>query len=145
MQFRKILLSSLAALAFLAGCDKDPVTPPPTSTASTIKVSVSEAGAPPYDLNEARVLNSNYQTGAPNLTISGKLNNGKVLLLNFVRNGTTSASTNALEGSLDGNSGTSSTGTTTYNAQTRTASGNFRSTFPVIGEVSGTFSNIAVQ
>jgi hypothetical protein len=107
---------------------------------------VSEAGAPPYDLNEARVVSSNYQTGGASLSISGKLSNGKPLLLDFSRNGSAAAySTNLLEANLDGINGTNSTGATTYNTQARTVTGNFRSTFPSVGEVSGSFSGVAVQ
>ncbi|MCI1190138.1 hypothetical protein MON38_22155 [Hymenobacter sp. DH14] len=145
LNFPRPLVSTLLCGIMLFGC-KSTETPQPAPIASTIKVSISEAGAPPYDLNEARVVSANYQTGGSSLSISGKLNNGKQLLLDFSRAGTPTAyTTNALEGTLDGTTGTNSIGATTYNTQTRTVTGNFRSTFPVVGEVSGSFSGITVQ
>ena len=146
MHFAKLLTPGLLVIALLGGCDKKETAVATPNNNSTIKVSVSEAGAPPYDLNQARIVSSNYQTGAPSLTISGKLNSGKILILDFSKNSVTSAyATNDLAGTLDGTSGTNSVGTTTYNSQARTATGSFRATFPVVGEVTGSFSGIAVQ
>ncbi|GAB3876167.1 hypothetical protein GCM10028824_33380 [Hymenobacter segetis] len=147
MKVTVFLAPALLAATMLAGCSKDEPTPVTASTASTIKVAVAEAGAPPYDLAEARVVNSNYQTAASSLTITGKLSSGKVLNLEFSRGaGSPPANTtNVLTASLDGTTGTASSGTTTYNAQTRTVSGSFKATFVGPGEVSGSFSGIAVQ
>lgn len=144
---RFLIIGLLVGLSVVTGCKSDN-TPQPTATttSNTVTVSVSEAGAPSYNLTEAHIINANYQTGAAGLTISGKLNNGKVLVLDFVRNGSTTANTtNILESSLNGNTGTNSVGTTTYNPQTRTVSGTFRSTFPTVGEISGSFSGLPVQ
>ena len=143
MHFFKAFAPALLAVSLLASCEKT-TTPPAAPVTSTIKVSVSEAGAPPYDLNEARVVSSNYQTGATTLIISGKISNGKSLMLNF-EGGGADHSTGRFEATLDGTTGTQPIGSTTYNSQARTVTGSFRSTFPSVGEVSGSFSGVAVQ
>ncbi|MBJ6111096.1 hypothetical protein JAO73_18885 [Hymenobacter sp. BT523] len=139
---------TLFAPALLLGilatsCSKDTPTPTPGPAESTIKVSVSEAGAPPYELKEARVIDGSYQTGAPRLSFSGKLTSGKTLTLFFTK-GTTTAPymTNALTSTLEGESGTNTTGTTTYDTKTRIVSGQFRTTFTGVGEVTGSFAEI---
>ncbi|TGE15807.1 hypothetical protein E5J99_11455 [Hymenobacter elongatus] len=81
------------------------------------------------------------------MTITGKLNNGKAVLLDFVRNpGATTPpnTTNGLEAYLDGASGTAMSGTTTYNTQTKKADGTFSVTFPATGALTGSFSGVAV-
>ncbi|MBH8570543.1 hypothetical protein KB206_16750 [Microvirga sp. STS02] len=143
MKTANFLAPVLLAGTFLMGCSKDAPTPAPTPTASTIKVTVSEAGAPVYDLNEARVVDGGYLTGSPRLSITGKLGSGKTMVLNFTKgSATTNYTTNALTGTLDGVTGTNFTGTTTYDPQTKLVNGDFRATFPVVGEVVGTFANI---
>ncbi|MFD2719510.1 hypothetical protein ACFST9_12345 [Hymenobacter monticola] len=140
MRFITVLAPALLVGALATGCGKDAPTPAPTPEVSTIKVTVSEAGAPDYELREARVVDATYQTGAPRLTLSGKLSNGKTLLLRFTKGtATASAATNALSSSLDGETGTNTTGTTAYDTQTRVVSGQFRTTFTGVGEVVGSF------
>ncbi|MGY3091380.1 hypothetical protein ACVWYF_004446 [Hymenobacter sp. UYAg731] len=143
MKNANFLAPLLLAGTLLMGCSKDDPTPAPTPTASTIKVTVSEAGAPVYDLNEAHVIDGGYQTGSPRLSFSGKVSTGKTMVLYFTK-GTAPASytTNALTGTLDGVTGTNFTGTTTYDPQTKLVNGSFRATFPVVGEVVGTFADI---
>ena len=144
MQVIKTLFPTLLAFALLVGCGKaDTPAPTAVTAASSIQVMVSEAGAPAYDLREARLGDANYHTGATSLSLSGKLNNGKPLVLYFTKgNATASYTTTALSSNLDGTMGSSSVGTTTYNPQTRTVSGTFRTTFAIIGEVSGSFADI---
>ncbi|GAB2854887.1 hypothetical protein [Hymenobacter ruber] len=143
MKTANFLFPALLVGTFLMGCSKDEPTPAPTPTASTIKVTVSEAGAPVYDLSEARVVDGGYLTGAPRLSITGKLGSGKTMVLNFTKGtSTTNYTTNALTGTLDGVAGTNYTGTTTYDPQTKLVNGDFRATFPFVGEVVGTFANI---
>ena len=145
MKTANFLAPALLAGTLLMGCSKDEPTPTsnPTPTASTIKVTVSEAGAQPYDLSEARVIDGGYLTGAPRLSFSGKVSNGKTMVLYFTKGtATTSYTTNALTGTLDGVTGTNFSGTTIYDPQTKLVNGDFRATFPVVGEVVGTFANI---
>lgn len=144
MRIANILAPALLVSTFLVGCgSKETPSPTPTPTASTIKVTVSEAGAPAYDLNEARVVDVTYQTGSPRLSLSGKLNSGKTLLLYFTKgSATVNYTTNALTSSLEGVAGTNSSGTTAYDVQTKVVNGNFRTTYPGVGEVVGSFANI---
>ncbi|MVN76555.1 hypothetical protein GO988_09495 [Hymenobacter sp. HMF4947] len=112
---------------------------------SSITVQVSEAGAPSYNLLEAQVVNYNYQTGATNLTISGKLTSGKALTLRFTRSGTAAVyTTNLLSATLDGVAAAPATGTTTFSTQARTVDGTFQATFPVLGVLNGSFAGIAL-
>lgn len=145
MKAANFLAPILLGGTLLMGCSKDEPTPAPTPTptASTIKVTVSEAGAPTYDLKEANAIDGGYQTGSPRLSFSGKLSKGKTMVLYFSK-GTATASytTNDLTGTLDGVTGTSFTGTTTYDPQTKLVKGDFRATFPSVGEVVGTFAGI---
>jgi hypothetical protein len=144
MRIANILAPALLAGSFLTGCGSDETpAPAPTPPISTIKVTVSEAGAQDYDLKEARVTDATYQTGAPRLSLSGKLNSGKTLLLYFTK-GTNTANytTSALSSTLEGVGGTNSAGTTTYNVQTKVVNGEFRTTFPGVGEVVGSFAGI---
>jgi hypothetical protein len=143
MKTANFLAPVLLAGTLLMGCSKDEPAPAPAPAASTIKVTVSEAGAPVYDLSEARVIDGGYQTGAPRLSITGKLGSGKTLVLNFTKgSSTTSYTTSALTGTLDGVTGTNYVGATTYDPQTKLVNGNFRATFPIVGEVTGTFADI---
>jgi hypothetical protein len=143
MKTANFLAPALLAGTLLMGCSKDAPTPSTTPTASTIKVTVSEAGAQPYDLSEAHVIDGGYLTGSPRLSFSGKVGSGKTLVLYFTKGtATTNYTTNALTGVLDGVTGTNFTGTTTYDPQTKLVSGDFRATFPSTGEVVGTFANI---
>ena len=143
MKTANFLAPALLAGTLLMGCSENQPVPAPTPTASTIRVMVSEAGAPPYDLKEAHVIDGGYQTGAPRLSFSGKLGNGKTMVLYFSK-GTATASytTNELTGTLDGVTGTNPVGNTTYSPQTKRVNGDFRATFPGVGEVSGTFPDI---
>ena len=143
MKTANFLFPALLAGTLLMGCSKDEPAPAPTPTVSTIKVTVSEAGAPVYDLKEAHVIDGGYLTGSPRLSFSGKVSNGKTLVLYFTK-GTATANytTNALAGALDGVTGTNYSGTTTYDPQTKLVNGDFRATFPSVGEVVGTFANI---
>ncbi|GAA4350468.1 hypothetical protein GCM10023185_08210 [Hymenobacter saemangeumensis] len=138
----KNTFGALALVAVLGSCSKDepkPAATPPVGR--PVRVMVSEAGAPSYELRDALVTSANYQSSAAAMEIIGKLNSGKVLTLSFSKNGTAQPySTNTLEAALDGNSGSAASGTTTYSTQSQRANGSFRVTFPVIGEVTGTFT-----
>ena len=73
----------------------------------------------------------------------GKLTNGKTMTLFFSKGtATTTYTTNALTSALDGDAGTNTTGTTTYDTKTRIVTGQFRTTFTGVGEVVGSFSDI---
>ncbi len=131
----------------LGGCGskaEDPQPSPPVTAAPTITVTVSEAGAPDYPLREAKVVSSNYQTGSSDLTITGKLNNGKALTLIFSRGTGTPPpySTAGLEAALDGIASSTAMGTTTYSPTTRKVNGNFQLNFPGTGALSGSFTGL---
>lgn len=143
----KSLLVAIAVLGLLSSCGSSDAPQPNINTntnTSSIVVKVSEAGAPSYNLNEAKLLSSNYQTGASSLSIMGKLNNGKVLTLNFSRgSGSVPAyTTNVLDATLDNVVGTNATGATTFNTTKRTADGSYQVTFPTIGVISGSFTGL---
>ena len=145
MKFQNTLAATLLMAGALLTACKSNHDPQPTvgPAPSFIKLTVSEAGAPAYDLKEARLLNANYQTGSSNLSSSGKLNSGQTLLLNFSKgSATTPYTTASLSTSLDGVAGTSPSGNTTYNPQTKTVSGSFQTTFVGVGVVTGSFTDI---
>ncbi|MBF9223687.1 hypothetical protein [Hymenobacter ruricola] len=143
MRITNFFVPALLAGTLLTGCSNDAPAPKPTPTVSTIQVTVSEAGAPSYDLNEAHVVDANYRSGAPRLSLAGKLSNGKTLLLNFTKGtATTDYTTNALTSTLEGATGTNTVGTTTYDVQTKLVTGSFRTTYPGVGEVVGSFAGI---
>ena len=148
--FSKLFIQAAAVISLLSSCsssadDPQPSTSGPAAGRSPIAVKISEAGAPSYSLNDAYVVSSNYQTGASSLTITGKLNSGKVLTLNFTKVGSASPNTtNALDATLDNVAGSSATGTTAFNTQGRTVDGSFQVTFPIPGAVSGSFAGVAL-
>lgn len=146
----KNLIWAAVVASLLGGCKSSSSDPQPNGTMPTnyqpITVTVSEDGAPNYDLKEAHVVTSNYQSGAPYLTITGLASNGKVLTVNFTR-GTGSSpaySTNEVAATLDGKTGVAASGTTVYDPQTRTATGSFGVTFPATGAIKGTFTAIPI-
>ena len=141
---RNLTAALMLAGSLLTGCKSNDDPQPTSSPAlSYIKVTVSEAGAPSYDLREARLVDANYQTGAPSLSSTGKLTNNKTLLLHFSKGAATIPYTTAgLSASLDGEAGTSTSGSTTYNTQTKTVSGSFQTTFTGVGVVVGSFTDI---
>ncbi|UOQ98287.1 hypothetical protein MUN81_02060 [Hymenobacter sp. 5317J-9] len=143
MRISTLIAPALLLGAVLTGCSEDQPTPTNTAVESAIKVTVSEAGAPPYELKEARLIDASYQTGAPRLSLSGKLSGGKTLTLYFSKGtATTAYTTNALTSSLEGAPGANESGTTTYDTKTRIASGQFRTTFTGVGEIVGSFPEI---
>jgi hypothetical protein len=143
MRIITVLAPALLLGALATGCGKDTPTPAPTPQPSTVKVSITEAGAPAYELKEARVIDATYLTGSPRLSLSGKLTSGKSLTLYFSKgSATTSYTTSGLTSSLDGVAGTNTAGNTVYDTQTKIVSGDFRTTFAGTGEVVGSFSDI---
>jgi hypothetical protein len=143
MTVKSIIWATVAA-GLLGSCSSSSEDPKPGPAAGLpIAVTISEAGAPNYFLNEALVVSSNYQTGSSSMTITGKLNSGKSLTLNFSRDGNPQPyTTDGLEATLDGVSGTGARGISTFNSQTRKVSGNFDVTFPTTGVVQGSFTDV---
>lgn len=142
---------SVLAVGLLSSCasteDPQPTTGQGTIITNpiTVQVQVSEAGAPSYALSDATLVSSNYQTGATRLVLSGKLNSGKVLTLNFSKGNSTAAyTTNVLVATLDGASASPATGSTTFTAQNRTVAGTFQATFSAVGVLSGSFTDVTV-
>lgn len=131
-------------LSACAGSDNDPTPTPTTPIASTVVVQVSQAGAPSYNLNEARVVSYNYQTGGAMLSLSGKLGDGRLLTLNFSRGTNPPAySTRALQATLGTEDATNPTGTTTYDPTTHQVDGTFSTTFTgSTGTLTGSFSKL---
>ncbi|UOQ52567.1 hypothetical protein [Hymenobacter cellulosivorans] len=139
----------LLAAALLSSCEDETVTPTTTTTdtESSITVNVSENGAAPYLLKSAQVVSANYKSAATSLTLSGKLSNGQSIRLEFSRTPSSTApanSTNELRAVLGSTVGTDATGTTSYDAQKKQASGSFSATFPTIGPITGSFAGVPV-
>lgn len=145
--FIRKFLGAVALTGLLSACgaktDASPA-PTPAPAPQPITVNVSEAGAPSYPLRDAAVVSSNYQTGVSALTITGKLNSGKVLTLNFSRSSGNPPpyTTNGLEATLDGVAGSAASGTTTFSPTTRKVDGAFAVTFPATGGLSGSFTGV---
>jgi hypothetical protein len=126
-----------------SGCSDDEPEPINDQQPSVITVMVSEAGAPGYVLHSARVVDANYRTGSPSMSIIGTLNNGKTLNVRFNNSGNATAyTTNAVVARLDGVTGTAASGTTSYSIQTQTVDGSFEATFPGVGLIRGSFAGI---
>ncbi|UOQ71817.1 hypothetical protein [Hymenobacter cellulosilyticus] len=146
----KFLATLTLATGLLSSCEDDSVQPDliPVPRESSITVEVSEKGAAPYALKEAHVLTSNYKSAATSLVISGKLNSGQLVELNFSRTPSSSASpnsTNELTARLGTELGTATSGTTTYNSQTKLVDGSFSTTFSSTGQITGVLRGVPVQ
>jgi hypothetical protein len=145
--YKAVILTVVSgALLINSGCSDDPEPVTTQQQESSIVVTVSEAGAPSYALRSARVVDANYRTGSPSMSITGTMSNGKTLLMRFNKSGNApDYTTNAVDARLDGVVGTSATGITAYSTQTRMVDGSFQATFPSVGVVTGSFAGIALQ
>jgi hypothetical protein len=130
----------------ISSCGSDEPKPNTPTIPTPINVSVSEAGAPNYNLRDAYVESATYDAKISSVSISGKLANGKLLSLAFKRQPNSSSSiymTDQLVSTLDGVAATQSTGSSSYSAQTKTVDGNFTVSFPSTGVITGSFINAA--
>lgn len=139
----------LGTVAGLSGCDseEDPDYGPITRIyQETILVSVD--GAPEYILGETEVTQALYNGPLATLEVTGKLSNGKQLLLSFQQSAPTIGAnkTDMVEADLAGiGKPVSATATTIRNATSNTASGSFKLTFATGLVVEGKLKEVQLQ
>jgi hypothetical protein len=145
----KTLPLFLASIVLLSSCKDDAPKPDPAPvTHAPISVQVSENGGPSYTMTDAYVVSAIYDSRISTLSITGKLKSGKSLLIAFNRTPTSSTgpyTTNEATASLDGVESPFATGMSVFNVQTSKIDGNFSTSFPSTGIVTGSFVGITLQ
>jgi len=133
------------ALIF-AGCnsDKDPVTPAGSNFSKAI--TVSEDGAPPYVLDEAQVGETLYRGTRASFRVSGKLQSGSVISLDFRQTSITTTGadkTDVVSAALAATTNaTQASGTTIRNPATNTVTGSFSCVFANGKTIEGTIDEL---